>query len=90
LSELAAARKPAILVPLPTAADNHQQKNAEIFAATGAARVILQKDLNVPVLTRHLEEFLRHPRELETMAQAAGRFFVPHAAQDIVAILSGD
>jgi UDP-N-acetylglucosamine--N-acetylmuramyl-(pentapeptide) pyrophosphoryl-undecaprenol N-acetylglucosamine transferase len=37
VAELAAAGKPAVLVPLPTAADNHQLKNAEVFAAAGAA-----------------------------------------------------
>ena len=37
VAELAAAGKAAVLVPLPTAADNHQLRNAEVFAAAGAA-----------------------------------------------------
>jgi UDP-N-acetylglucosamine--N-acetylmuramyl-(pentapeptide) pyrophosphoryl-undecaprenol N-acetylglucosamine transferase len=42
VAELAAAGKAAVLVPLPTAADNHQFKNAEVFAAAGAAELRVQ------------------------------------------------
>lgn len=42
VAELAAAGKAALLVPLPTAADNHQLKNAEVFAAAGAAELRVQ------------------------------------------------
>jgi UDP-N-acetylglucosamine--N-acetylmuramyl-(pentapeptide) pyrophosphoryl-undecaprenol N-acetylglucosamine transferase len=42
VAELAAAGKAAVLVPLPTAADNHQLKNAEAFAAAGAAELRVQ------------------------------------------------
>ena len=37
--------KPSILVPLPTATDDHQRKNAEVLAKAGAAEVIEQRDL---------------------------------------------
>jgi UDP-N-acetylglucosamine--N-acetylmuramyl-(pentapeptide) pyrophosphoryl-undecaprenol N-acetylglucosamine transferase len=43
VAELAAAGKAAVLVPLPTAADNHQLKNAEVFAAAGAAELRVQR-----------------------------------------------
>ena len=42
LAEITAAGKPAILIPLPTATDDHQRKNAEALAAAGAAEVLLQ------------------------------------------------
>ncbi|MGI9056744.1 MAG: undecaprenyldiphospho-muramoylpentapeptide beta-N-acetylglucosaminyltransferase, partial [Pyrinomonadaceae bacterium] len=45
-AELAAAGKAAIMIPLPTAADDHQRKNAEALEKAGAARMVLQKDLN--------------------------------------------
>jgi UDP-N-acetylglucosamine--N-acetylmuramyl-(pentapeptide) pyrophosphoryl-undecaprenol N-acetylglucosamine transferase len=45
LAELMAAGKAAILVPLPTATDDHQRKNAEALAESGAAEVLLQRDL---------------------------------------------
>ena len=46
LAELAAAGKPAVLIPLPTAADDHQRKNAEVLVGAGAAEMIDQKDLS--------------------------------------------
>ncbi len=45
-AELSAAGKAAIMVPLPTAADDHQRKNAEALQTAGAARMILQRDLS--------------------------------------------
>src|SRR4029078_13372483 len=42
---LTAAGRPAVLVPLPTAADDHQRKNAEVLGAAGAAEVVEQTDL---------------------------------------------
>ena len=45
LAELTAAGRPAILVPLPTATDDHQRKNAEVLARAGAAIVIEERDL---------------------------------------------
>ena len=44
LAEITAAGKAAILIPLPTATDDHQRKNAEALAAAGAAEVLLQRD----------------------------------------------
>ncbi|MGQ0733269.1 MAG: undecaprenyldiphospho-muramoylpentapeptide beta-N-acetylglucosaminyltransferase [Acidobacteriota bacterium] len=46
LSELAAAGRPAILVPLPTATDDHQRKNAEVIAHAGGAEVVEERDLS--------------------------------------------
>ena len=45
LAELAAAGTPAILVPLPTATDDHQRKNAEVVGRAGAAVVVEERDL---------------------------------------------
>ena len=42
LAEITAAGKAAILIPLPTATDDHQRKNAEALAAAGAAEMLLQ------------------------------------------------
>ena len=46
LAEITAAGKPAILVPLPTATDDHQRKNAQVLAQAGAAEVIDQTELS--------------------------------------------
>jgi hypothetical protein len=44
LAEITAAGKAAVLIPLPTATDDHQRKNAEALAVEGAAELLLQKD----------------------------------------------
>jgi UDP-N-acetylglucosamine--N-acetylmuramyl-(pentapeptide) pyrophosphoryl-undecaprenol N-acetylglucosamine transferase len=54
LAEIAAAGKAAILIPLPSATDDHQRKNADALAATGAAEVLLQADATGPVLARRI------------------------------------
>src|SRR4029450_9145089 len=54
IAELTAAGRAAILVPLPTAADDHQRKNAEVLARAGAAEMLEQKDLTGAVLADRL------------------------------------
>ena len=57
LSEVAAVGRPAILIPFPFAADNHQEHNARIFEKSGAARVMLQKESSGEKLASTLREF---------------------------------
>ena len=66
VAELAAAGKPAVLVPLPTAADDHQRKNAEVMAQAGAARVLLEPDLTAEQLKGTLSDLLASPGELRS------------------------
>ena len=54
IAELTAAGKPAVLIPLPTAADDHQRKNAEVLARAGAAEMIEQKDLSGDVIAERI------------------------------------
>lgn len=60
ISELRAAKMPAILIPLPTAAENHQEFNARAFAENGCGTVILEKDLNEKVLNSNIEKMLKN------------------------------
>ena len=71
LSELAAARLPAVLVPLPTAADDHQALNAGFVEAGGAAVVMSQAGLTPEALTKVLSGLLTAPEKLAAMSQAA-------------------
>jgi UDP-N-acetylglucosamine--N-acetylmuramyl-(pentapeptide) pyrophosphoryl-undecaprenol N-acetylglucosamine transferase len=70
-AELAAAGKPAIMVPLPTAADDHQRKNAEALERAGAAKMILQSDLNGKVLANTISDLISSPETLRSMGNAA-------------------
>jgi UDP-N-acetylglucosamine--N-acetylmuramyl-(pentapeptide) pyrophosphoryl-undecaprenol N-acetylglucosamine transferase len=84
IAELTAAGKPAILIPLPTAADDHQRKNAEILAQAGAAELIAQRDLTGAHLAGRIVALLQDPAALAGMAASARRFARPDAARVIV------
>jgi UDP-N-acetylglucosamine--N-acetylmuramyl-(pentapeptide) pyrophosphoryl-undecaprenol N-acetylglucosamine transferase len=84
IAELTAAGTPAVLVPLPTAADDHQRKNAELLREAGAVDVIEERDLTGERLARRVLELTTDAGRLETMASAARRLARPDAARLIV------
>jgi UDP-N-acetylglucosamine--N-acetylmuramyl-(pentapeptide) pyrophosphoryl-undecaprenol N-acetylglucosamine transferase len=83
LAELAASGTPAVLVPLPTAADDHQRKNAEAFARTGAAVVVEEKELKSGALGKALSAVIADPDRRRRMADAARQLARPDAAARI-------
>lgn len=88
--EIAACHKPAIFIPLPWAADDHQRKNAQALVNDDAAYMILQKDLSAQTLLSNLEKFRTNPRAAIVMGQRAHRFYTPRAAEAMAeALLSG-
>jgi UDP-N-acetylglucosamine--N-acetylmuramyl-(pentapeptide) pyrophosphoryl-undecaprenol N-acetylglucosamine transferase len=84
LAELAAAGRPAVLVPLPTATDDHQRRNAQVLADAGAAVVIDERDLTGPRLAGAVADLLDDRRVLDRMAEAVQVFAKPDAAARIV------
>jgi UDP-N-acetylglucosamine--N-acetylmuramyl-(pentapeptide) pyrophosphoryl-undecaprenol N-acetylglucosamine transferase len=83
VAELAAAGKPAILVPFPAATDDHQLKNALAFARSGAAVVIEERYLTSDLLLTTLLEILKDPEKLRKMSEAAREQASPEAAARI-------
>ncbi len=83
LSELAAAGRPAILVPLPTATDDHQRKNAEVVARAGGAEVIDERELTGERLAERILALAADPTRQQQMAEAMQRFARPDAAARI-------
>ena len=81
VAELAAAGKPAILVPFPFAADNHQQRNAEAMAAAGGARLAPDREFDGRRFFAETAALAAEPGALETMGAAARRLGRPNAAQ---------
>lgn len=81
--EIAAVGKPSVLVPLPTAAANHQAKNAYVYAAAGAAMVIEQESLTPNFFVEEIQLLFLHPEKLEKMREAALAFAKPLAAKAI-------
>ena len=82
-AELAAWQIPPILVPLPTAAADHQTVNAKALAAAGAARWIAQSDFTVDRLDALVRELILMPRALHAIASAERERARPDAADTI-------
>jgi UDP-N-acetylglucosamine--N-acetylmuramyl-(pentapeptide) pyrophosphoryl-undecaprenol N-acetylglucosamine transferase len=80
LSELAAAGRPALLVPYPYAADDHQRHNAEAVAEAGAAVVVLDRDLSGERIVNTVKEMAEDPERRRRMGTAARDLAVPGAA----------
>jgi UDP-N-acetylglucosamine--N-acetylmuramyl-(pentapeptide) pyrophosphoryl-undecaprenol N-acetylglucosamine transferase len=87
IAELCAAGKASVLVPLPTAADDHQRKNAEVLAAAGAAVMLLQKDATPEVLLRELVMLLKDDSRRGVMAERARSMARPGALERIVGMV---
>lgn len=84
LAELAAIGLPAVLVPLPTATDDHQRKNAEALVARGAAVMIEERELTGDRLARDVQALLDDASRLESMSRAMRTTARPEAAKIIV------
>jgi UDP-N-acetylglucosamine--N-acetylmuramyl-(pentapeptide) pyrophosphoryl-undecaprenol N-acetylglucosamine transferase len=93
LAELAIVGKPAILVPLPTAADDHQSKNAAHFAQVGAALVLNQRTSSADDLAAAITGLAENRSKQLAMGRAMRELARPRAAEEIVdslqALVSG-
>jgi UDP-N-acetylglucosamine--N-acetylmuramyl-(pentapeptide) pyrophosphoryl-undecaprenol N-acetylglucosamine transferase len=86
VAEVAAAGKPAIFVPFPRAADDHQKRNAEALVRAGAALLLEESRLNRESLVEAVSSLYSEPSRLEKMGQAARKLSHPNAARDIAAM----
>lgn len=83
-AEVCAWGLPAILVPLPTAAADHQTQNAHALEGAGAAVLLSQADLDATTLARVVEEVLGDEPQRAALAAAARRRGHPEAASEVV------
>ena len=83
VAEIAAMGLPALFIPLPTAANNHQEINARSMTEAGAAEIILQADLTPEVLAERVGRLAGDRDRLEDMARAAASEARPEAAAAI-------
>jgi UDP-N-acetylglucosamine--N-acetylmuramyl-(pentapeptide) pyrophosphoryl-undecaprenol N-acetylglucosamine transferase len=86
VAEITAAGKPAIFVPFPRAADDHQRVNAEALARVGAAVVVEESKLEGVWLAETIAALLCDARRLQAMSEAARGLAHPNAARDIAAL----
>ncbi len=87
LTELAFTSTPAILIPYPYAAEDHQTYNAQEFAKAGAAMVDQQSQLTTEILTQQVSQLLRSPEQLQAMADKASSLAVTDSAERLADIV---
>lgn len=83
IAELTAAGRPAILVPLPSATDNHQVANAREMAKAGGARMIMQKNFTPIELAKQMQKLGLQPKALAKAAERAKSTGYPDATKDL-------
>ncbi len=89
VAELAAAGKPALLVPFAAATDEHQKRNAEAMVNAGAAMMLQEQELDIPgKLVDTLSGLLNSPERLAQMSSAARKQAHPLAAERIAKLLA--
>ncbi len=79
-AEVSAAGRASLMIPLPTAADDHQRKNAEAMVASGAGKMILQAQLSGKSLGKEIIDLLEQPSKLAAYGAAARKMARPDAA----------
>jgi len=93
IAELSAAGVPAVIVPWPDAAENHQLDNARVLGDAGAAVVVEQHDLTAALLIAEIDRFVADPAALGALADAARRAGEVHrgsALVDLVLRVAGE
>lgn len=89
LAEIAVRGVASVLVPYPHAADAHQRRNAEAFAAAGAARIVDDADCDGPTLHRALAPYLDDEAARRGAGAAAWSLARPRAAEDLADLVLG-
>ena len=83
ITEIAITGKPAIFIPFPFATENHQEYNAKVLENVGAAKTILDKDLNKESLTSVLNEMLKDKNKLIQMGRNAEKVAISNVEDRI-------
>lgn len=86
VSELAIMGRPSLLVPLPSAIDDHQTANARALSDRGAALLLPQADLQASDLAATLAGYIASPKRLAAMAHAASAVALPKATEQVADI----
>ena len=73
ITEISVVGKPAIFIPFPFATENHQEYNARVLEKVGAAKIILDKDLNSEILGNTISKMVKNKDELKQMGENANK-----------------
>lgn len=77
ITEISVVGKPAIFIPFPFATENHQEYNARVLEKVGAAKIILDKDLNSEILGNTINTMVKDKDELKKMGENASKVAMP-------------
>lgn len=83
ITEVSAVGKPAIFIPFPFATENHQEYNARVLEKVGAAKIILDKDINSELLGNTINKIIRNKEKLEEMGKNAEKVAIKNVEDNI-------
>jgi len=83
ITEIAIVGKPAIFIPLPNVSQNHQEYNARVLESRGAAKIILDIDLNAETLSQTINGLIGNPQELQKMGERAQTVSIKNVEEQI-------
>lgn len=88
IAEITAVGRPAILIPFPYSAENHQEHNAHALERRGAGWVILDRDVTPELLVKTVRKLLEDPGLRRTMAESSRSLAHPRAVRDLVEMVA--
>ena len=83
ITEISVVGKPAIFIPFPFATENHQEYNARVLEKVGAAKIILDKDLNSEILGNTINRMVKDKDGLKQMGENASKVAMPEVENRI-------
>lgn len=87
--ELAALKRPTIIIPNGHLTGGHQLKNAQVYESAGAAEVLQEDDIDEQplMLLDTISRLLNDKRQMTAMSEAIGKLAMPHAARDVASLV---
>ena len=83
ITEISVTGKPAIFIPFPFATENHQEYNARVLEGVGAAKIILDKELNSEILSRTITSIIENEDTMREMSKNAEKVAIPNVEDRI-------
>lgn len=86
IAECCAAGKPAVLIPYPFSAGDHQIANAQAMVTAGAAKMLLNEQIQLPLMRNTLIDLFANPTQLAEMGQRGLSLYKPRALSDVAQV----
>ena len=83
ITEISKVGKPAIFIPLPYVSNNHQEYNAKVLQKVGAAKIILNKELNAQILNEQILDIVQSKEKMKKMGESARKIEIENVEEKI-------